>query len=108
MPTSPFAPIQPGKNAFTSDLKAINSPVFKVDKDSDGESFPNLFASFFKNANDSQNVAADYTKTLLTGNLTNTHEMTIAGAKSEVMLHMATQITSKLSSAATTLFQMQI
>lgn len=108
MSVSPFAPITPG-NTFKTDLNAINSTAFKIDDgEKKGESFPNLFASFMSNANDSQNKAGDYTKTLVTGELTNTHEMTIAGAKSEVMLHLATQITSKLSSAATTLFQMQI
>jgi len=45
---------------------------------------------------------------LLGGSMENLHEMSIAGAKSEVMLHLTTQIASKLSSATTTLFQMQL
>lgn len=109
MSVSPFAPITPG-NTFKSDLSAINSKskAFNLESGEKKESFPNLFASFLQNANDAQNKAGDYTKSLVTGQLTNTHEMTIAGAKSEVMLHLVTQITSKLSSATTTLFQMQI
>ena len=45
---------------------------------------------------------------LLTGDLNNLHEMSIASAKSEVMLHLTTQIASKLCTSATTLFQMQL
>ena len=106
--TSPFAPIQ-GPN-MKMDLSAVNStPAFTLEKEpKEGESFQNIFASFFNNANDTQWKAGDYTKSLTSGQLTNTHEMTIAGAKAEVMLHLTTQIASKLSSATTTLFQMQI
>ncbi|NDD26841.1 MAG: hypothetical protein EB084_01040 [Proteobacteria bacterium] len=108
MSVSPFAPITPGVSS-KADLSAVNgAKAFKLDEGEKKESFPNLFMSFLQNANDSQNKAGEYTKALVTGKLTNTHEMTIAGAKSEVMLHLVTQITSKLSSAATTLFQMQI
>lgn len=109
MSVSPFAPITPGLSSKPS-LNAVNTSgsPFKLDDGEKKESFPNLFMSFLQNANDSQNKAGQYTKALVTGQLTNTHEMSIAGAKSEVMLHLVTQITSKLSSAATTLFQMQI
>jgi flagellar hook-basal body complex protein FliE len=108
MSVSPFAPIS--GSPFKTDLSAISTPAFKLEgpKEKSGENFPNLFQSFLQNANDAQNKAGDYTKALVTGQLTNTHEMTVAGAKSEVMLHLVTQITSKLSSAATTLLQMQI
>lgn len=107
MSTSPFAPI----SGFPkTDLNAVNSPAFKLDDDKkEGkESFTNVFASFLQNANDAQNTAGEYTKKLALGQMSNTHDMAIAGAKSEIMLHMVTQITSKLSSMTTTLFQMQI
>jgi flagellar hook-basal body complex protein FliE len=110
MNTSPFAPIQP--NNMKMDLSTVNgkSPftLEAPEKTKEGESFQHIFASFFENANDSQWKAGDYTKELTTGKLENTHEMAIAGAKSEIMLHLTTQIASKLSSATTTLFQMQI
>ena len=48
------------------------------------------------------------TQKMADGSLENLHEMSIAGAKSEVMLHLTTQIASKLCSSATTLFQMQL
>ena len=44
----------------------------------------------------------------LAGRLDNLHEMTIAGAKSEVMMKLTTNITGKLAQATTQLFQMQI
>ncbi|MBM3464214.1 MAG: hypothetical protein FJX76_19130 [Armatimonadetes bacterium] len=108
MMNSPFAPISAPNMKL--DLSTVNSKPMTLDKadEKGGESFQNVFASFFDNANDSQWKAGDYTKTLATGTLSNTHEMTIAGAKAEVMLHLTTQIASKLSSATTTLFQMQI
>jgi len=107
MSQSPFVPIQPN---FKGDLEALKTPIkadFTLDKPQ-GESFQNIFMGFLDNANESQWNAGSYTKALTTGQLTNTHEMTIAGSKSEVMLHLVTQVASKLSSAATTLFQMQI
>lgn len=109
MSMSPFAPITPG-NTFKTDLSAVNGKAFKLDTSATGkkESFPNLFAGFLQNANNTQMKAAEYTVKLATGQLKNTHEMAIANAKSEIMLHLVTQIASKLSSATTTLFQMQI
>lgn len=111
MSVSPFAPITPGLTS-KPDLSTVSTSAaapFKLESGEEKkESFPNLFMSFLQNANDSQNKAGEYTKALVTGKLSNVHEMTIAGAKSEVMLHLVTQITSKLASATTTLFQMQI
>ena len=109
MINSPFAPISSPN--MKMDLSAVNAKPFSLDSEAKVEgdgSFQNIFASFFENANAAQLKAGEYTKQLTTGTLANTHEMTIAGAKSEVMLHLTTQIASKLSSATTTLFQMQI
>lgn len=107
--TSPFAPI--GSIGSKPNLSVINpSSVFSTSQaeKKEGGGFDNVFMGFLNNVNDTQLKAGDYTKSLVTGNLENTHEMTIAGAKSEVMLHLCTQVASKLSSAATQLFQMQI
>jgi len=105
---SPFAPISPS-NVKTG-LTAINpSQVFMApDADKKDGSFSNVFLSFMNSVNDAQLNAGRFTKDLVAGKLENTHEMSIAGAKSEVMLHLATQIASKLSTATTQLFQMQI
>lgn len=106
--TSPFAPIQ-GISSKPG-LSVVNQtslfPTSQTEKKDGG--FDNVFMGFLNNVNDTQLKAGDYTKALVTGNLENTHEMTIAGAKSEVMVHLCTQVASKLSSAATQLFQMQI
>ena len=106
--TSPFAPI--GSINSKPGLSVVNpSTAFSTSQAEKKEGgFDNVFAGFLNNVNDTQLKAGDYTKALVTGNLENTHEMTIAGAKSEVMLHLCTQVASKLSSAATQLFQMQI
>jgi len=110
MMNSPFAPIQAPN--MKMDLSAINSTPFTLEptktEGEGGEKFQSVFMSFLDNANDTQMKAGDFTKDLVTGQVKNTHDMTIAGAKAEVMLHLTTQIASKLSSATTTLFQMQI
>jgi flagellar hook-basal body complex protein FliE len=109
MINSPFAPISSPN--MKMDLTAVSTKPFSLETDQKAEpngGFQNIFMGFLENANASQMKAGEYTKALVTGNLTNTHEMSIAGAKSEVMLHLTTQIASKLSSATTTLFQMQI
>ena len=109
MINSPFAPIS--SPSMKMDLSAVSSKPLSLESDNKAEgtsSFQNIFTGFLENANAAQMKAGEYTKALATGTLTNTHEMTIAGAKSEVMLHLTTQIASKLSSATTTLFQMQI
>ena len=48
------------------------------------------------------------TGALMSGRLDNLHEMSIAGAKSEIMMKLTTNITSKLAQATTQLFQMQL
>jgi len=71
-------------------------------------SFSNIFADALNTVNDSQWKAGEMSNKLVSGTLESTHEMQIAGAKAEVMLHLTTQIASKLSSATTQLFQMQL
>ena len=58
--------------------------------------------------NSTMNTSKEMTGALLTGRLDNLHEMSIAGAKSEVMMKLTTNITGKLAQATTQLFQMQI
>lgn len=71
-------------------------------------SFSNMLGNALTNVNTTMEEAKSCTDGLLNGNLDNLHDMSIAGAKSEVMLHLTTQIASKLCSSATTLFQMQL
>jgi len=72
------------------------------------KSFSSLLGNALNSVNNTMQEAQATTNGLLSGDLENLHEMSIAGAKSEVMLHLTTQIASKLCTSATTLFQMQL
>lgn len=73
-----------------------------------GESFGSLLGNAMGEVNTSMTASREMTSALLNGRLDNLHEMSIAGAKSEVMMKLTTNITSKLAQATTQLFQMQI
>lgn len=72
------------------------------------KSFSSMLGDALNNVNTTMQEAQATTDGLLSGDLNNLHEMSIASAKSEVMLHLTTQIASKLCTSATTLFQMQL
>lgn len=74
----------------------------------DGESFGGMLANAMGTVNQSMDVSKNMTQALISGRLDNIHEMTIAGAKSGIMMKLTTNITSKLAQATTQLFQMQI
>jgi flagellar hook-basal body complex protein FliE len=84
-------------------VSSLNAPSAE-----NAKSFSNLLGDALNNVNTTMQEAQAATDGLLSGDLNNLHEMTIAGAKSEVMLHLTTQIASKLCTSATTLFQMQL
>ena len=98
----------PGVSSLPS-IGSISSPLSpsSVSKE-DGESFGALLSGAMSNVNQSMGAAKEMTQALTTGRLDNLHEMTIAGAKSEIMMKLTTNITSKLAQATTQLFQMQI
>jgi flagellar hook-basal body complex protein FliE len=103
--STPFAPIEGIKNTIAP---MIEKPM-TLDAPKDGAgSFSSVLANIMNTANDSQWTAGEMSEKLVTGSLKSTHEMSIAGAKAEVMLHLTTQIAAKLSSATTQLFQMQL
>jgi len=107
---SPFAPIQ-GLSG-TGSISPIQLPTtpasITAPSAENARSFSNLLGDALSNVNTTMEAAKATTDGLLGGSMENLHEMSIAGAKSEVMLHLTTQIASKLSSATTTLFQMQL
>lgn len=74
----------------------------------DGKSFSSLLSGAMGQVNQTMDTSKVMTDNLLNGKLENVHEMTIAGAKSEIMMKLTTQVTGKLSQAVTQLFQMQI
>lgn len=90
-------------------IGSISSPLSPSNvTEEDGKSFSSMLAGAMGQVNQSMDVSKQMTDGLLTGRLENLHEMTIAGAKSEIMMKLTTQITGKLSQATTQLFQMQI
>jgi len=111
---APFNPIQPVQASIVpisgSPLASTFGTPLEVPAGEGGEnvSFQNVFAKAIGSVNDELNVSGEMGKLLATGRLENIHEMTMAGAKAGVMLKLTTQIAARISSAATTLFQMQL
>ena len=113
---SPFAPIQGLRGTGTTGMMGSISPIISPGSPSsisapsaeDSKSFSSLLGDALSGVNESMEASKATTNGLLDGSMENLHTMSIAGAKSEVMLHLTTQIASKLSSATTTLFQMQL
>jgi flagellar hook-basal body complex protein FliE len=102
------APAAGGTSSIGS-IGSISSPLSPSNvTEEDGKSFSSMLAGAMGQVNQSMDVSKQMTDGLLSGRLENIHEMTIAGAKSEVMMKLTTQITGKLSQATTQLFQMQI
>lgn len=90
-------------------IGSLSSPLAPSNvSEEDGKNFSSMLAGAMGQVNQSMDVAGQMTNSLLNGKLENIHEMTIAGAKSEIMMKLTTQITGKLSQATTQLFQMQI
>lgn len=112
---APFNPIQPIQSNI---LPISGSPLASTfgapieaplgGEESAAPSFQNVFAKALGTVNDQMNVSGQMGDLLAAGKLENVHEMTLAGAKAGVMLKLTTQIAARISSAATTLFQMQL
>ena len=99
------------KSAIPSlpNVGSISSPLSPSNvAEEQGDSFGALLGGAMNQVNTSMTASKEMTGALLTGRLDNLHEMTIAGAKSEVMMKLTTNITGKLAQATTQLFQMQI
>ncbi|MHB2018832.1 MAG: flagellar hook-basal body complex protein FliE [Candidatus Xenobia bacterium] len=105
---SPFGPIGGLGNTNLSPINMNLSASDTPDVEEGGNSFGSMFANALNAVNESSQTAGKMSDKLILGEMTNTHDMAIAGAKAEVMLHLTTQIASKLSSATTQLFQMQL
>lgn len=101
----PFSPIQGISKAITP-----LTPGMGQTKKGEGVdySFNNIMMSHIKSVSDTLNKSTEDKDKLLRGELVNPHDMAISGMKAGVMLRLTTNICSKISSACTTLFQMQI
>lgn len=99
----------PGGVSGIGSIGSLSSPLSPSNvTEEDGKSFSSMLSGAMGQVNEAMDVSKQMTNGLLDGRLENLHEMTIAGAKSEIMMKLTTQITGKLSQATTQLFQMQI
>lgn len=101
-------------------IKGINqqlSPIQSLGKgldssgessDSKGISFSSVLGKSLMGAGKIMDVPAAMTDKLITGEVKNPHDVTMAGEKARIMLRLTTTVCSKVAAACTTLFQMQI
>jgi flagellar hook-basal body complex protein FliE len=107
----PFKPIQ-GLNQQLSPIQSLSKigdsqSIFEDDKEKK-VSFGSIMGNQLNAVNQTLHESTQLKDKLIRGELENTHEMAVAGMKAGLMLRMTTAICSKVSSACTTLFQMQI
>lgn len=105
----PFAPIS-GINQQLSPIQSLTQQgTSSVSEPQDSKlSFNNIMATQLMGANDVMNSSGEQTNKLITGQIKNPHDVAISGQKAGIMLKLTTTICSRVSSACTTLFQMQI
>ena len=82
--------------------------VGQTEEGSGIKSFQETLAGALGGVNQAMDTSKKMTEGLMTGTVDNLHDVTIAGAKAEVMMKLTTTITSKLAQATTQLFQMQV
>jgi flagellar hook-basal body complex protein FliE len=107
-----FKPIQ-GLGQQINPVQALSSPVSDLglsgeENDDKKLSFANIMGTHVQAVNKTLHDSVQMKEKMIRGELQNTHEASIAGMKAGLMLKMTTAICSKVSSACTTLFQMQI
>lgn len=88
-----------------------SSPASVVGEAQEGtgvKSFADTLAGALGGVNEAMDQSKKMTEGLMAGTVDNLHDVTIAGAKAEVMMKLTTTITSKLAQATTQLFQMQV
>lgn len=100
-----IAPISTSITPISGELK-MGKSLFA--QEAGGGGFDNVFAKALGSVNDTMMTAKEIGDKAATGEVNSIHQMSIAGMKSEVMLKLTTQIAAKLSSATSTLFQMQM
>lgn len=92
-------------------VSSIGNPTQAVGEAEEGtgvKSFADTLAGALGGVNEAMDQSKKMTEGLMTGTVDNLHDVTIAGAKAEVMMKLTTTITSKLAQATTQLFQMQV
>lgn len=74
----------------------------------DTEERGNLFSKAFSSANKAMYYAGQTGRIVAMGGDIEMHEVSIAGQKAKIALHLTTQITTKITQACSQLFQMQL
>jgi len=72
------------------------------------EGFGNMFSTAFSNANKAMWYAGQLGREIAQGGNVEMHEVSIAGQKAKIALHLTTQLTTKITQACSQIFQMQI
>ena len=73
-----------------------------------GGGFESVFSSCMNQVNSTMNAEKALGEKIVTGDVGSLHQVSVAGMKSKILLQLTTQIAAKLSSATSTLFQMQM
>ena len=97
-------------SGITSNIPSISSDMTKsvFAKPEVGGGFDSVFTSCMNKVNTTMNATQELGDKIATGDVGSLHQVSIAEMKSKIMLQLTTQIAAKLSSAASTLFQMQM
>jgi len=98
----------PGIGGLSSVGSSPASVVGEAQEGTGVKSFADTLAGALGGVNEAMDQSKKMTEGLMAGTVDNLHDVTIAGAKAEVMMKLTTTITSKLAQATTQLFQMQV
>jgi len=104
-----FEPIKPMSGSITSSIKPVDMSFSNEAAPKEGaESFGNVFANAFSNANKAMFYAGQTARIVAEGGNIELHEVAIADQKAKIALHLTTQIAGKLTQACSQIFQMQL
>lgn len=88
-----------GSSATSSVQKSTAQPAVK---------FADVLTTFMSDAEQTQAVTAAQSNQLLTGEVNNLHEITIANAEAELTLNLAVQVRNKVVDAYNEIMRMQV
>lgn len=106
--STPFEAIKGISLSPTQQTQSFTPSKSILGGEEEGSKFENIFTNYMGTANQTLLKAKDLGDQVATGDLKSLHKLSIAGMKAEIMMKLTTQIAAKLSSACTTLFQMQM
>jgi flagellar hook-basal body complex protein FliE len=100
----PFKPIQP----LSTHLEDQNNFLGSASSQGTGNvPFENYLGQFYGGVNNTINNTGSMLQDAMVGKITNLHSVMASAAEAKILLELATAVTSKVTTAATTLFQMQ-